>query len=267
MMEWTARQTEEFERRGCLLWERALSPPEVATLEAALPEVLDDRSPQVVRDSATGSVRMSRDLHLASEAFRRLASHPRLAAPVMRLLGGPVFLYQTRLNLKIGLREQAASGYPWHQDFSTWHFRDGLPEPRAVVAFVYLDDVTPCNAPLLVIPGSHRGGLCDGAGQVGADGYRRIAPDTLRELCDRGGVEAALGPAGSVFFMHCNLAHASTENISPLRRALCSIVYSACDNRPIGPPRDRAWSFDAIVPLGGDCLLAAPAGRRGGDEA
>lgn len=258
-MEWSPRQIEEFERRGCLLRERAFSPPEVAVLEAALPEILGDGSPRRVFDAGSGSVRMSHDFHVVSDTFRRLAFHPRLVAPVEQLLAGPVFVYQTRLNLKVGLQDRPSQGYPWHQDFSTWHFRDGLPEPRAVVVFVFLDDVTPCNAPLFVIPGSHRSGLAGGADREGADGYRRIDADTLRELCDRGGVEAALGPAGSVFFMHCNLAHASTENISPLRRALCSIIYSACDNRPAG---EGPWDFGAIHPEADDCLLAPQNGDR-----
>jgi L-proline 4-hydroxylase len=254
-MNLTARQVEDFHRRGFLFLERAFAPAEVAVLDAALPEVLAAPPAKVVLDAATGSVRMSRDLHLVSEPFRRLARHPRLAAPAMQLLGGPVFLFQTRLNLKVGMERQASQGYPWHQDFSTWHFRDGLPEPRAVVAFVFLDDVTPCNAPLLVIPGSHRGGLLAGAERPAADGYRHIDHATLRELCDRGGVEAALGAAGSALLMHCNLAHASTENISPLRRALCSIVFSACDNRPAAAAAPGTWDLEPIHPLADGCLL------------
>jgi hypothetical protein len=60
--------------------------------------------------------------------------------------------------------------------------------------------------------------------------------------------------------MHCNLVHGSTENISPLRRALYSVVFSAVDNpvtAPAGPEHPVAQDCRPIIPLADDCLLPA----------
>lgn len=250
-------QLDEFDRRGYLLLEGAFTAAELDRLEADLPAITDRERARVVLDGASGTVRMVHGSHLTNDAFARLARHPRLVHPVEQLLGGPVYVYQSRLNLKEGLKSRPSQGYPWHQDFSTWNSRDLLPEPRAVVVFTFLDDVTACNAPLMVIPGSHRDGLLpEGESTTGT--YREIAPDTLARLAAREGVAAGLGRRGTVLLMHCNLVHGSTENISPLRRALYSLVYSAADNRPASRERGEhyaAQDFTPVVALADDCLL------------
>jgi ectoine hydroxylase len=159
-----------------------------------------------------------------------------------------------------------ASGWPWHQDFVTWYFADGMPEPRALVTFTFMDNVIAANAPLLVIPRSHDRGLIgtiDSGVVEGGDGSQyhdvTIEPDTLREMAQRDGVVALTGPVGSVAFMHCALVHSSTENISPLRRALFSVVFNPIDNRPRHPRREpfAPGNMDPIRPLADDCLLTA----------
>ena len=40
----------------------------------------------------------------------------------------------------------------------THHRVDGIPEARWIMIRIFLDDVTPCNAPPLAIPGSHKDG-------------------------------------------------------------------------------------------------------------
>lgn len=261
-----ADQVEEFERRGCLLVPGLFTVAEIATLEAALPAVVagTDEARRTI-DEASGTVRMVHGSHRTSSAFAALARHPRLVGPAGQLLGGPVYLYQSRLNLKAGLVERPTAGYPWHQDFSTWHHRDGLPEPRAVVVFTFLDEVTACNAPLMVVPGSHRRGLLGapdgGGGAAGADpegGYRQLVlpAAVLADLVAEGGIEAVTGGAGSVFFMHANLVHGSTENISPLRRAIYSLAYCAVGNHPAdaSPEHFAARDRAPIEPLADDCL-------------
>ena len=74
-----------------------------------------------------------------------------------RLLGANgVYIHQSRLNPKV-----AFAGGEWdrHQDFATWRDRDGLQEPRALMVAVFIEEVTAANAPLLIVPGSHRSGL------------------------------------------------------------------------------------------------------------
>jgi L-proline 4-hydroxylase len=255
-------QVEEFHREGYLFCPQVFSPGEAAVLLDALAEVVENAPEHVVRERETGGVRMIHGSHLHHDTWRRLSRHPRLVRPARRLLGGPVYVYQSRLNLKEGLAaERPAQGYPWHQDFSTWHLRDGMPEPRALVVFTFLDTVTPANAPLLVVPRSHRRGIFGRAAPAPDGEYRQvvIAAAELRELCEEGGIAAQCGPPGSVLFMHCNLVHGSTENISPFRRALYSIVFSAAANHPTRFQASRSYAsrdFTPVEPLADDCLLA-----------
>ena len=44
----------------------------------------------------------------------------------------------------------------WHQDYPAYLEDDHIPEPRMVNALIFLDEVTPLNSPLMLVPGSHR---------------------------------------------------------------------------------------------------------------
>jgi len=263
-MELTDAQVEAYEREGYLFFDRLFSPGEVAVLERAMPEITDPSRPEVSLDEASGTVRLCHGPHLFNEPFRRLASHPRLVLPARRLLGADVYLYQTRLTMKAGLGQMQASGWPWHQDYSTWYVADGMPQPRALAVFVFLDEVTACNGPLMIIPRSQQAGLVSRPlGRFDDQEYSQIIidPQRLREMAREGGVTAPLGAAGSVLFMHCNLVHGSTENISPLRRALFSVVFNAVDNvtRHLRPEHYSGRDTRPLRPLPEDCLLSLPA--------
>lgn len=259
-MDVSQAQVDAFRRDGFLVIERAFSPPEMAVLEAALPEITDPSRAKVGFDDVSGMVRLSHGAHLYNEAFRRLSLHPRQVRPVQRLLETEFHIYQSRLTIKPGMSGVAASGWVWHQDFSTWHRADGMPEPRAIVTFTFLDDVTAANAPVLVIPRSHDRGMLDCIPGDDKNGYQNvtIVPDAVRELGQKNGVIALTGPVGTLAFISCALVHASAENISPLRRALFSVVFNPMDNRPRHPrPKEHWVPTDAIPvrPLADNCLL------------
>src|ERR1700704_272999 len=137
-MELSQAQVDTFQREGFLVIERAFSPPEVAVLQAALPEITDPSRGRVGFDEASGMVRLSHGAHLYNETIRRLSLHPRLVRPAQRLLDTEFHVYQSRLTVKPGLGTNSAgtavlaSGWVWHQDFSTWYRSDGMPEPRAL---------------------------------------------------------------------------------------------------------------------------------------
>jgi ectoine hydroxylase len=263
-MDLSQAQVETYQREGFLVVEQAFSAPEVAVLQAALPEITDPSRGRVGFDEASGMVRLSHGAHLYHETIRRLSLHPRLVQPAQRLLTTEFHVYQSRLTIKPGLGSVSAgtavqaSGWVWHQDFSTWHRSDGMPEPRALVTFTFLDDVTAANAPLLVIPRSHRRGMIDTVDGKKGDYYEvAIKPDLVRELGQRDGVVALTGPVGTVAFMHCALVHGSTENISPLRRALFTVVFNPVDNRPQHPRTEHYAPANVVPvrPLAEDCLL------------
>ena len=174
-------------------------------------------------------------------------------------MGGEVFVHQSRANAK----QFYGAMVDWHQDFGTYHRVDGLPAPRGIVVGVFLDDVTACNAPLLCVPGSHREGLI--AAAINTEGeieqaarYRYdISRQTMARLVERFGVEAMMGPAGSVLFMDGNLVHGSSVNMTPLRRAILYINITDIDNRGTfaRPEYQAARDFSPLQSLDDECLM------------
>src|SRR5262249_48935423 len=157
---------------------------------------------------------MLKGMHLYNETIRRLACHPRLVEPCEQLLRSGVYVHQTRLVLKEGLKSAPASGFPWHQDYSTFFRTDGMREPRAVIVAVFLDEVTACNAPLMMIPGSHAHGLITNRGSAPDPNPHVqlvIEADLIREMAEQTGVVAHLGPAGSAVLMDVAMVHGSSE--------------------------------------------------------
>ncbi len=263
-MDLSQAQVDAYQREGFLVIERVFSPAEMAVLEATLPEITDPARGKIGFDEVSGTVRVSQGAHFYNETLRRLSLHPRLVRPAQQLLATACYVYQSRLTIKPGLGSIPASGWDWHQDYVTWYYADGMPEPRALITFTFLDDVTAANAPLLVLPRSHNRGIIGTVDSLlieGDNGEKyedvTIQPDTLREMAQRDGVAALTGPAGTVAFMHCALVHSSTENISPLRRALFAVTFNPVDNHPHHPRRGPYTNANAepIRPLADDCLV------------
>jgi ectoine hydroxylase len=230
----TQTQCRQFDERGFLILPGALAGDEVAVLDAAVRDLAQRDGPEVARE-ADGSPHVIYGVHLWDPRIADLARHGVIHEAAQRLLDGPYFVHQSRLNLK----QIDGSVVAWHQDFATYHRVDGIPEARGLVIGVLIDTVGPANAPVIVIPGSHREGIVSEAvidemapDHEGAARYRYDIPlATIARLAAAAEPQAVLGPAGTVFFMHANLVHGSSVNILPTRRAIAYVNVSPCDNR------------------------------------
>jgi ectoine hydroxylase len=202
-------------------------------------------------------------MHSWDFRFATLARHPAVLEPVMQLLGGGAFVHQSRVNTK----QTGGSIVAWHQDWGTYHRVDGVPEPRGVMVGVFLDNVTACNAPILAVPGSQREGLVSeaviDASVPDARGAARhrfdISQETMQRLVGRYGLEAIVGPRGSVLLMNMAVVHGSSVNIAPTRRVILYLNMSACDNRGETfkrPEWQAARDFRPLEPLAPDCLAS-----------
>ena len=188
----------------------------------------------------SGSVRSVFDVHRSSEVVDRLVRDPRLLAKVREILGGQVYVHQSRINYKPAFR---GKDFYWHSDFETWHVEDGMPRMRALSCVVHLTENTPFNGPLMLIPGSHRtfvacvGETPDDHHLSSLKDQRVGVPDeeSLRRLATEHGIVAPTGPPGSALLFDCNTMHGSGSNITPFPRTNVFIVYNSVDNRLLSP--------------------------------
>ena len=255
-------QIQQFDQQGYLFFPGLLDDDEVSLLQQAVPSILDRQGPEVVREKENPTaVRLAFGAHVYSPPFRALSMLPRVLEPVRQLLKDDVYLHQSRLNPKPGFGGGGA--WDWHQDYPPWYLIDGMPEPRCIMASIFIDDCTAVTSPLLVVPGSQRHGLLDSRLHEDAKGrgyaLHHIDAAVLERLAEESGIEPLIGPAGSVAFVHCNVVHGSATNISPWRRAILYLNYNAVSNACTGT--ERPWyqnnrDFTPLKPLDNDALKA-----------
>jgi ectoine hydroxylase len=252
-------QVARYHEDGYLFFPGLFSLAEIETVKEHLFTAEMMRTPGISLEEESNAARAMMGVHLYDSRLEQLTRHPRLLGPSLQLAGEELALLQSRVIVKSGIERRAHRSYPWHQDYSTWYLMEAMREPRPIVIGIFLDEIDACNAPMMVVPKSQRRGLIErnmtdpdptGTGQI------IIGGRLLKELVDDGGVVALTGPAGSAFFMHANLVHASNENISPLRRAIFYVVYNPLSN-PCTSSRGVWWIPDewtAVSPSSDECL-------------
>lgn len=240
----TQQQLLFYEDNGYLGFDALLSE---ADITAALLELQRLRQNEAVKDADEAVIEPgSRELrsifavHRSSEVLRRLCRHPKLVAIARQLLGGEVYIHQSRVNYKGGFRGRE---FYWHSDFETWHVEDGVPAMRMVSCSVSLTANTPHNGPLMLIPGSHQrfvscvGATPDNHYKASLRRQEVGVPDdeSLTRLVNDFGITAPTGLAGAVTFFECNVMHGSNSNITPLPRSNIFVVYNSVHNTPVAP--------------------------------
>src|ERR1700682_4643255 len=234
---------------GFVLEPSLFSAEEVESLRAAAGDLVARRGPEVIHEEDSAAVKMGFGPHLNPDAFGRLARHPRLLHPVERSLGEPAHVFQTRLNTKSGF---AGGGWAWHQDFNQWYRQDGLRTPHATVVGVFLDDVNPCNGPLMMIPRSQR------LGHIFVPDAMDIPFEVITAAAGENGIVPLMGPPGTAVFFDCLVIHGSAPNVSPWPRRIFYLNYVAASCRELQPLRARYHCdtrVTALTALADDCLL------------
>lgn len=228
----------------CRLPQR-MSEEDVAKLRRAIEAISTHQRPEIVYEAGTSVVRALHGCHRFDDVCERVVRMPMFVDLAETVLGGPVYVYQFKVNMK---QPFEGAAWPWHQDFVFWHREDGMPAPAAVNVAVFLDDVSEANGPLKIIPGSHELGLIDpdaAGGEPSHDWRRHVAatleytvPDELAEsLAQSYGTRLLTGPAGTVVAFHPNIVHSSSNNTSEHRRAVLLITYNRVSNAPANPTR------------------------------
>jgi ectoine hydroxylase len=248
----TESQRTALTEEGFLSLPSLFSEAELEPMRRAADTLVTRRGPNVIGEADDPStVRMIFGAHVEDETFARLSRHPRLLGPVVDAFGEPAHLFQSRLNAKSGF---AGAGWAWHQDFNQWHRLDGLVTPRAMVVGVFLDEVNPCNGPLMMIPRTHRRGF------FFVPDNMEIPFSIITGMAHDHGIAPLMGPAGTAIIFDCLTIHGSAPNISPWPRRILYFNYIPASCHELKPL--RAWfhcdtAVTPLVPLADDCLAGA----------
>jgi ectoine hydroxylase-related dioxygenase (phytanoyl-CoA dioxygenase family) len=222
---------EEFRTQGFVKLEGLFDPAALAALlakteavlarahgipgEDAVFDVEDTHRPDRPR------VRRIKKPHNVDPLYWAMAKYPALVEAVQALIGADLRLHHSKINTK---SPKWGSPLEWHQD---WAFIPHSNQDLCIAA-VMLDAVDEGNGPMLVIPGSHRGGLLD---HHDPEGWfaGAIDPDRL----DLDAAVPLVGPPGTVTLHHPLLVHGSALNKSERERRLLFYEYAAADAWPL----------------------------------
>ena len=130
-----------------------ISQPDIVGVRDELDGLCRLARDEVIFENDGRTVRSVMNPQAFSDVFGRFVRHPALLGPVRQLLERDVYLFQCVLNMK---RPFDGAVWQWHQDFPTYFHDDEMPEPRAVNALVFIDEVREFNGPLMIIPASHK---------------------------------------------------------------------------------------------------------------
>lgn len=156
-----------YHEQGFLAVEGAFTPAETAAALAGLLDLVMGRYPDfkgIQYERGARAKLPALSLEQRQDAVRKLmwfvgveprlaalAEHPRLLALLGRLLGEAPVLFQDMALLKPPHGREK----PWHQDHAYFTFPLGTP---VVGVWVALDEATPENGCMRLLPGSHRSG-------------------------------------------------------------------------------------------------------------
>jgi ectoine hydroxylase-related dioxygenase (phytanoyl-CoA dioxygenase family) len=146
---------------------------------------------------------------------REICEKPLIREVLETLLEGPVRLWSSQVIMKNAFH---GGEIPWHQDSSYWG------QERRLTCWVALDDATPFNGCMRMIPGSHLKGQQQFTPKA-FDGtpVNLLETDSVSEDTQ---VYVPV-PAGCASFHHPLTLHASSANTTPNRRRAIAITYQA----------------------------------------
>jgi ectoine hydroxylase len=232
-----------YEETGFLFFRYFFDEAEVEKLTEEAERLRSDKKLRdheaAVCDPVSGRLRSLFSIEQFSPVLDKLLRDKRVVDVMQQLLGGEVYVHQSRVNFRPGFGEKP---FPWHTDFETWHVEDGMPRMKAISVSIGLDETSEFNGPLMFVPGSHRKFVScaksDRQATESTDAPAAGLPsqDTVTRLVEEGGgLTMPKGPAGSLLLFDSNILHGSAGNISPYPRTNLFIAYNRTDNALVEP--------------------------------
>ncbi len=237
-----ANYVTSFERDGYVLMDNAITDGQLAMLNEQLIKWVDisrqhnsnfgelmDGRPRFDVEPSTHSAetpalrRISSPIEV-SDSFLAVTRENAALDLTAEIFGPNIKLLATKVNLKL---PGSGTAVKYHQDFPFEpHSNDNI-----MTVLIFLDDVTPDNGPLEIVPGSHRGKIHT----LWHDGVFTGAVDPDMEKGLRDSSVSCIGKAGSACLMHTRLLHASLPNMTNAPRSLFIVTYVAEDSVALSP--------------------------------
>ncbi|MFV1966063.1 MAG: phytanoyl-CoA dioxygenase family protein [Pirellulaceae bacterium] len=222
----TESQVRQFQENGYYIARGLYDAEEMVLLSRAAREdkALDEHAIER-KDGEGGVAKLTLWNHPGDDIYGMFSRGRRLVDSMEQLLGGEVYHYHSKMNMK---EPRVGGAWAWHQDYGYW-YRNGCLFPHMASVMIAVDPATRENGCLQVIRQSHHMGRLDHAlagDQAGADIERVRAALERLELVY---VEMEVGDA--VFF-HGNLLHRSDQNHSDQPRWVLICCYNSARNDP-----------------------------------
>ncbi|MEP7244729.1 MAG: phytanoyl-CoA dioxygenase family protein [Gammaproteobacteria bacterium] len=255
-MRLTEEQLQKFEQDGFLILPQLFSTAEIEVLRAGMNRAFRQNSPANIKEKHSNVVRTAMALHQRDEVFAKLVRHPNFVEPARQLAGPDLYVQQAKINVKEAFTGEA---WQWHQDFSTHHHDDGVPEPQALNLHVFLDDVDEFNGPLYFIRGSHRFGPSATFQDTVSTSFPLwvVPAEAVKNMAKKGDLVSATGAAGTALIFGDCLVHGSPPNLSPWPRSIFSLILNPVSNHYTKDKRAEHFHHRDLTPvtaLGATCL-------------
>lgn len=193
------------------------------------------------RDSDLPILRKIENTRRHSDWFRNLAAHPKLVRVVQQLIGDDLLLFRSTLMLKPA---HHGSAHALHQDSAYWP----MDPPTLVTTSIALDEATPENGCIKVIPRSHEWDVREW-GHIAQERDTALAARDDIDLSQQ--IEVPL-KAGSALLFHSKLVHGSGPNTTDRSRHTALYAYFSPAVRYMPSPNaPRSRSFPVISGLNG----------------
>lgn len=192
----TDAEVTQYQRDGYVVVPDLVNPAEAIEWKAQLKARLIEEG----NESIPSGVRVWMADNMDPYSSTQLQS-PRMVAILQQLIGPNVEFLSYKAVFK---NAQTAFRSPWHQDWAYWH---GSPK---ISVWIALDDATPENGCLQLIPGSQRQ-VIEMKEVEDARGFgRRITDDQVADMP----IVTVPVPRGAGIFFHDLALHASCPNIN-----------------------------------------------------
>lgn len=226
MTDRTPEALQHYERDGFVIFRRVL---DAALIAQASEHVtwLQQRHPELRGED------LGHELVAGDPFWVRLVSDDRLLDIAEQFVGPDIALFASHYICK-----PPYSGRPvlWHQDGAYWPL-----EPMEVVTlWLAVDESTPENGGLRVIPGSHHEDLHEIRAREDFDSV--LGSESAVNVDESLAVGLTLSP-GDVEVHHPSIMHGSAANTSPMRRCGLTIRYIPTSTRITAPEQPYPSAF------------------------